>query len=134
MAVKNSARQTRLVAVAELAYTDLATGVAVDAVRLPVGAIVVGGSLKNVTAGDSGTSDTLTVGDASGANVLLSGHNGQTADLFAALTGNRLGYEYPTADDITVTRTAVGAAATAGLWRLTVEYVIADRVSEVQTG
>ena len=134
MAVKNSGRQTRLVAVVELAYTDLPTGVAVDAVRLPVGAIILGGSLKNVTAGNSGTSDTLTDGDTSGASVLLSGHNGQTANLFAALTGNRLGTEYATGDDITVTRTAVGAAATAGLWRLTVEYVIDQRVSEVQTG
>lgn len=133
MAVKNSARQTRLVAVAEMAYTDLPTGVAVDAIRLPVGAIVVGGSLKNVTVSDAATSDTLTVGDASGANAYLSGHNGKTANLFAPLAGNRLGTEYATADDITVTRTEVGAA-TAGLFRLEVEYVIADRVSEVQTG
>jgi hypothetical protein len=131
---KNSARQTRLVAVAEFDYTELPTGVAVDAVRLPAGAIILGGSLKNVTAGNSGTSDTLTVGDGSGASALLSGHNGQTATLNAALTGNRLGTEYAAADDITVTRTAVGAAATAGLWRLTVDYVIDGRVSEVQTG
>lgn len=131
---KNSARQTRLAAVVEFAYDALPTGVAVDAVRLPAGAIVVGGSLKNVTAGNSGTSDTLTVGDGTGAAVYLSGHNGQTANLNAALTGNRLGTEYAASDDITITRTAVGAAATAGLWRLIVEYVIDGRVSEVQTG
>lgn len=133
MAVKNSGRQTTLQAVVELAYTDLPTGVAVKAVRLPAGAIILGGSLKNVTASNAATSDTLTVGDGSGASALLSGHNGKTANLFAALTGNRLGTEYSAADDITVTRTEVGAA-TAGLFRLVVEYVIDGRVSEVQTG
>jgi hypothetical protein len=132
MAVKNSARQTRLVAVVELAYTDLPTGVAVPVVRLPVGAIVVGGGLKNVTVSDAATSDTITVGDTSAANAYLAGHNGKTSNLWAPLV-TALGKEYATADDISVTRTEVGAA-TAGLFRLVVEYVIADRVSEVQTG
>lgn len=133
MPIKNSGRQTRLVAVVDLEYTDLPTGVAVDCVRLPPGAVVVGGGIKNVTASNAATSDTLTVGNAVGASEYLSGHNGKTANAYGLLTVPGVGKELAAGDDVTVTRTEVGAA-TAGTYRLVVEYVVADRVSEVQQG
>lgn len=130
---KDHGRQYELTAVVDLAYTDLPTGVAVKAVRLPPGAIVTGGGLKVVTVGNGSVSETISVGDSGSGTAYASGTNAQTANLFTALA-TKLGAKYTAADDITVTRTEGGTAATQGAYRLIVKYVIADRADEVQTG
>ncbi len=134
---KNPGRQTVLAAVAELTYADLPTGVAVKVVRLPVGAVVVGGLLKTVTADNGGTSVVVDVGDASGGAAYINDHNAKTANqvtLLAATGTGKAGAEYATADDITVTRVEGGTASTAGALLLVVNYVLVDRSTEVQTG
>lgn len=133
MAVKNPGRQSPITAVVELSYSDLPTGVAVKAVRLPAGAVVIGGGLKTVTADNGGTSVVVDVGDSASGSAYINDHNAKTAALFTALA-TKLGAEYATADDITVTRVEGGTASTAGALLLVVTYVIVDRATEVQTG
>lgn len=133
MAVKSVGRQSPLVAVVDLAIADLPTGVAVKAVRLPPGAVVTGGGIRVVAASNAGTTDVLDVGDSASGAAYVNDANAKTLDLYTAL-GLKLGHKYASGDDITVTRTEAGTAATVGTFRLTVEYVIAERVTEVQTG
>lgn len=133
MTIKVPGRQTLLVAEVEVTYDQLPTGVATSVVRLPVGAVVVGGGIKNVVAGNGGTSEVIDVGDTASGSAYLNDHNAKTANLYGALA-TKLGAEYETADDIKLTRVEGGTAATVGTYLLTVLYFIRDRATEVQTG
>ena len=126
---KDSGRQDRLVAMVEIGFADIATGVAAAAVELPGGAIVVGGAVTVITAFNSGTSDVLDVGDSVSANRYLNDGNIHTAGRIPLVP---TGYVMPNAGDVSVTLTAVGAAATAGSVRLEVEYVVEGRASTNQ--
>lgn len=104
------------------------TGVAVTAVKLPVGAVVVGGAVVVDTAFNTATSAVLDVGDATSGNRYLNDVNlktaGQTNLVPTGLSSDGA--------DILITPTLVGAAATAGAARLRVDYVIQGRGHEVQ--
>jgi hypothetical protein len=129
---KNRGRQTAVEAYVDVTFSDLTTptslnGVASLAIDLPVGAQVVGGDLVVGTAFNSGTSDVITVGDALIANRYLASTSiaaaGRTPLTFT-------GYQtLATSNKVIVTWTGVGAAPTAGAFRLRVAYIINKRAS-----
>ena len=127
---KNGDRQYPLVARVAFTQPDLPTGVDVAVMDLPGGATIIGGALVVTTAGDSVTSDTLTVGDGTTADRYATGVNGKAAGLTALTpdglangTGKTMVY---------VTNTAVGTEGTAMVGYLEVQYVIDGRGNESQ--
>ena len=125
-----SGRQYPLVAKATFTQADLPTGVDVEAVKLPSGARVIGGQIAVVTAGDSVTSDTLTVGDGTTANRYATGVDGQATGA-TALTPDEA--DNGTGESsVYVTNTAVGTEGTAMVGFVEVHYVIEGRGNEVQ--
>lgn len=126
---KDSNRQAPLVAMVEIGYADIVSDVASAAIELPGGAIVTGGDVTVITPFNSGTSDVLDVGDSVTANRYANDANIHAAGRTALVP---TGYVTPNVSDVSVTLTAVGAAATAGKVRLTVEYVVNGRAETSQ--
>lgn len=126
MAIKlNSARQELEVAHVDINMADLASGSAANAIELPPNAVVVGGDVVVTTAFNSGTSDNITVGDATTANRYLGSTSiaatGRTALVptgFTVTTTQRF---------LQVTWTGVGTAATTGVLRLAVQFYVKGR-------
>lgn len=130
MAIKlNSSRQYPLIATVVVNYDDITSGVAEMAVSLPGGARVLGGRVGVTTAMDSGTSDAITVGDSTTANKYLTSTSIAATGLteFTAVDD-----EAGSLDDIYITVTSVGTAATAGTFFVEVEYIIDGRGNEAQ--
>jgi hypothetical protein len=102
------------------------SGVDLEALDMPPGAIVLGGDVTVTEAFDSGTSDVLDVGDASSENRYVNDVNiaatGRTA---LVPTGFTITDGEPA---ISVRWTGVGAAPTAGSARLTVQYFVPKRI------
>lgn len=123
---KDSGRQDVLAAVVDFTYADLVDATAVEAINMPAGAIVVGGRLVITTAFNSGTSDTIAVGD---------GTNAYLAATSVAATGSTElagGLPYSASDTVDLTWDGTGAVPTAGAGKLIVEYVVSGRACEVQ--
>ncbi len=127
--IKQDARQTPKVAIADFTYADFVSGTGKAAVRLPANAIVIGGYLAISTAFNSGTSDTMTVGDATTANRYKAGINAQTAALTALVP---TGFKLTAAGDVLITNTAVGTAISAGAGRLVIQYIVTTRAESTQ--
>lgn len=132
LARKPTARQHTLVAEADVLFSELTTGQATPVFRLPPGAVVTGGSVNVVTASNAATSETLSVGDASSGTLYVNAANSKTLGR-TAFTAANLDKLYTAADNIVVTRTETGAA-TAGKYRVIVQYYIQGKHDEVQTG
>lgn len=122
-------RQYPLVARQEFTYSDLEAGTTIEALGIPGNARVIGGELTVTEAFNSGTSDTLDVGDgdnttryASGVNLQSTGRTALTLD----------GHKYTTPDTADATYAQSGASPTAGAGFIEVMYVIDDRANEVQ--
>jgi len=126
---KDAGRQTTLVAVVDFTFATLTSGSAEGAVDLPNGAVVTGGQLVVDTAFNSGTSDTISVGDGVTAARYESAQSVASTGAYPLTV---TGYEYTAADAVDITLTSVGAAATAGAGRLVVEYYVEGRANEVQ--
>ena len=101
----------------------------VDAINLPVGAIVIGGEVVTETAVGGSTAYNISVGDSGSATRYLGATDRVTAGRTALVptgyvsVGNRL--------RITVAPTV--AAATAGKVTVRVQYIVRARVNETQT-
>lgn len=126
---KNRGRQAALTAIQHFTFDDLTSGTLAEAVDLPAGAYIIDGEVVITTAFNSGTSDALVVGDSTAANALKTSYS-------IAATGRTAlvpyGGTYAAKDAITLTWTAVGAAATAGAGFIRVTYAIDGRATEVQ--
>lgn len=134
MSILTSARQYPLVAVVDVAQTDLPTGVPVAVLDLPQNAVVTGGQLIIDTAFDSATTDTIDVGfttpnDTPDPNAYLAGgaDNGSTPQSIALVPTGRAAVGE---EQITIENTAAGAEGTAGVGRLVIEYIIDGRHNE----
>src|SRR5574340_224505 len=103
---------------------DLASGVDVNALELPGGAVITGGDVTVITPFNSATSDVLDVGDGVSQNRYLNDANIHVAGRTPLVP---TGYVMPNIGDMTVRWTGVGTAPTAGEVRLTVEYVVEGR-------
>jgi len=127
---KLSGRQEIVSAYVDIAFGDLTSGSNVAAIDMPVNAIVVGGDLVVTTAFNSATSDALIVGDVTTTNRYLASTSiaatGRTA---LTLTGFTVTATQPA---VRVTWTGVGAAPTAGAFRLRVDYIVKGRAAFAQ--
>jgi hypothetical protein len=126
---KNPGRQDILVAMVDINFADVASGVDAAAVELPGGAIVVGGDVTVITPFNSASSDVLDVGDAGSQNRLLNDANIHAAGRAALVP---TGYVMPQIGNLTVRWVGVGAVPTAGKVRLTVHYVVEKRAHSAQ--
>lgn len=93
---------------------------AFDVIDLPVGSVVVGGTLVTDIAGGGATAVNMTVGDSGSANRYLT-----TTDKVTAAKTDLLHTGFRTADaahKIRVTVTPTVAAVTAGKWTLRLNY------------
>ena len=123
---KNAGRQEVISAYVEFTYASIGTtAVAVAALDLPVGAIVVGGDIVVTTAWNTGTSAVLDVGDATSANRYANDVDLKTAGRTALVP---TGFTHTSADNVLkVLPVYVGTAATAGAARLRVDYIVKGR-------
>lgn len=122
---QQSGRQCSAWATVDFAYTDLTSGTAAAAIKLPIGAVVVGGAVVVKTAFNSGTSDVIVVGDAATANRYLTSTSIASAARTALVPTGYL--TLSTTREVKVTWTADGTAASAGAARLEVEYIVPGR-------
>ena len=129
MSLKNSDRQYPLSAMARFTLADLTSGTAIPIVELPPGAVITGGMLVIETTFNSGTSDTLVVGDAADDDRYATAVSGQTAAV-TALTLRGLVTTATT--DLKLKWTSVGTAPTQGAGYLVVTYIREDRSQENQ--
>lgn len=128
--VKPDTRQYPLVAVVDILQSDFATGVGQAVIELPQNSVVTGGQLVVDTAFDSATSDTAEIGDAGSAPRYLSGVDLQAVGSTPIVP---TGFQTTSVEtDIVFENTEAGAAGTAGVARLYIEYVRADRANENQ--
>lgn len=126
---KNTGHQYPLVAYQEFVLADFVSGTAAPAVKLPAGAIVIGGEIVITTAFNAGTTNTIDVGDGGDddrytSTIITASSLGRTA---LTLTG----YQYTTADTIDLLATLSGTAATTGAGYLMVMYIVEGRTNEV---
>ena len=127
---KNSGRQEVIRAYVDIAYSDLVSGAAAEAIDLPVGAQVVDGEIVRDTAFNSATSDNIVVGDSGVANRYLASTSIATTGR-VALTPT--GFRTTSATrKVTVTWTGVGAVPTAGQLRLGIGYIVNNRAAFTQ--
>lgn len=120
---KNTARQWPLVAVVDFDFNDVGTIGTYPAIDLPGNAIVTGGVLEVVTADAGGG----TVAVAVGAVTLLAA-TASTPASRTFITETPPITTAPTTVDVAV----AAFALTTGVYRLTIEYVLAGRANEVQ--
>lgn len=123
---QDAGRQNVLVAKQSFALADLVDATAVAAVSVPAGAIVVGGHLGITTAFDSGTSDTIAVGDGTTTYLTATSVAATGVTEFTTVVGPM----YASADTIDITWDGTGTAATTGVGYLVVEYIIDGRATE----
>jgi hypothetical protein len=108
---KSEARQWPLGEVVRFELADLPAGEDVDLASLLPGEIVVGGSIVIETAFDSGSSDTIIVGDEDDDDRYITGLDAQAT----GRTGFTLtGHKYTASNTLRIKRTQAGAAAGAG--------------------
>lgn len=130
---KDIGRQSALCAIAEFLYSELPTGVATEVIDIEPGTVMLGGFASIPTADNSGTSAVVDVGDGDVGDLYVTDLDAKTAGESEAFDVTELGKSYPSGGAITVTRTAVGTAASAGVVRVVCWYAVAGRVNEVRT-
>lgn len=122
---RKSDRQPRLVAILDIGFADpTAYGTAENAINVPGNAIVVGGALTVLTAWNSATTATLSLGDAGSATRYANAVDLKTAAR-TALTVT--GYKHTVSEWLKALIAQTGAAATAGAARIELEYVVQGR-------
>lgn len=141
MALLTPSRSAQTILSAEFSWTNADTMVdaagavttfsaaaahAVDCIRLPPNAVVVGGELIVSTAFD-GTTNAVIVGDSGSTNRYLGTADRKGAGRTALVPTGYVG----TGEDIRLTSTPTGTT-TAGAATLRVQYIIQTRATEVQ--
>jgi hypothetical protein len=129
----NHGRQNPLVVDQIVNFDNVAdTAVAINVARLPMGAIITGGYITSVVASNIGTSQAILLTGAGAALVAAfdaKGAAGASTAFTAASCGKN---PLATGGYVTATPTNVGGAATAGKFRVVVEYIIEGRAAEAQ--
>lgn len=122
---------------ASFSYDDFTSGVGLPFCTLPVGARVLGGFCAITTAWNSGTSDSLEIGDATDPNEYLSALDAQSAvttefslsnmfDAAGAITPAIVA----ASDEILIEITSAGTAATAGAGNAAMFYIDITKADE----
>lgn len=127
---KSAGRQPVLSAAIPFTFSDLTSGEITEAIVLPGGAYITGGEVVITTAFDSATSDAIEVGLlAVATDTLLSSTSIASTGITALVP---VGGSLAASDTVTIEWTGVGAAPSAGVGFLRVEYVIDGRATDVQ--
>lgn len=132
-----TSRSYLLAVSASFSYDDFTSGTGLPFCTLPVGARVLGGYCDITTAWDSGTSDSLEIGDATDPNEYLSALNAQSV----AITEFSLSNMFDAAgsitpaitaatDEILIEITSAGTAATAGVGSAAMFYFDPTKADE----
>lgn len=139
---KSAGRQWPAVAKVDFTYADFAgnSAVALEAVDLPPGALLLSGRVDITTVFDSATSDVIDVGCIGSANATPDDDDKYTAtpidaDAAAtsvALTGIDHDDTFVAGGHITLMWTGVGAVPAQGAGTLVVEYIIDGKSNETQ--
>ena len=132
---KLSGRQEVIVATADFTFADIVSGVYQSAVDVPAGAIVVGGHLAITTLFNSATTDQFSIGDKVGsAAAVNTTYAALSADITAvgAVPLVPMGKKYAEPSTVGIVWTGAGAAPTAGVARLTVQYIVDGRAAFTQ--
>lgn len=101
----------------------------VEAIKLPVGAVVTGGDVVTETAITGSTAYNVSVGDSGSATRYLGATDKVSAGRTALVPTGYVG----AGENIRVTVAPTVADATAGKVTVRVQYVVRNRVNEVQT-
>ena len=123
---------------AAFSYDDFTSGVGLPFATLPIGALVCSGVCRITTAWDSGTSDSLEVGDASDPNEYLSALDAQAvaatpftlSNVFDISAGSITPLIVAASDEILIEITSAGTAATAGVGALHMFYIDPSKADE----
>jgi len=122
---------------AGFSYDDFTSGVGLAFCTLPIGAQVIGGYCRITTAWDSGTSDSLEIGDSTDPNEYISAQDATSAVLQEFSLSNLFdaaGATTPTilatTDEILIEITSVGTAATAGVGNAAILYLDLTKADE----
>lgn len=106
------------------------SGIAFNLFELPAGAIVIGGDIQVLTATNSGTSATLSIGDSGSATrYTASAVSTQSAARTALTVPAR---QVSSTEKVLATWTSSGTAPTAGSVLVTLQYIISGRSVENQ--
>lgn len=128
---KLPARQRAEVATCDFTYADLTSGAYAAMVDLPLGAIVTDGYLAITTLFNSATTDTFSIGDKIGsAAATATTYAATSADVTATGRAAAIvptGIKMTESATVGVVWTGAGAAPTAGVGKLVVEYILAER-------
>jgi len=123
---KNNGRQWPLVARQVFTLAEMEDGVAVEAVDLPIGAIVLSGTMVITEVFDSTTSDTIEV---TGGGAPLGATNVQATGLTDLVP---TGVEQTLGDVVQLTWTSGGGTPATGAGYLELMYIITSRANENQ--
>ena len=122
---KNSARQCPVVAHVDINLADLVSGTDLQAIELPLNAVVIDGGITVTEVFNSTTSDVLDVGDATVQNRYL---NDASLRSLARVPLVPTGFKAGTAErNITVRWVSGGGTPTTGKLRLDVTYYVVGR-------
>ena len=128
---KNSARQCPVVAHVDINLADLVSGTDLQAIELPLNAVVIDGGITVTEVFNSTTSDVIDVGDATSQNRYLNDGNLRT---LARIPLVPTGFKTTTSErNITVRWVSGGGTPTTGKARLDVTYYVVGR-SEFSQG
>jgi len=123
---KNNGRQWPLVARQVFTLAEMEDGVAVEAIDLPIGAIVLSGTMVITEVFDSTTSDTIEV---TGGGAPLAATTVQATGLTDLVP---TGVEQTLGDVVQLTWTSGGGVPTTGAGYVEVMYIITSRANENQ--
>ena len=110
-------------------FKSFAASTVVDAIKLPVNAVIIGGEVVTETAITGSTAYNISVGDATSTTRYLGATDKKAAGRTALVP---TGY-VSNGENIRVTVTPTVADATLGKVTVRIEYIIRNRVNETQT-
>ena len=126
-------RQEKIVATVDYTFSDLTSGTAIAAIKLPKGARVLNVTNKIGTAFNSATSDALIIQSNESTPkayiTIAAGSGALSAGLTSVAATTNLGFKFTAPQTVDVKWTGVGTAPTTGDGTLIVEYIIDGRAA-----
>lgn len=128
---KLDTRSYALVAAASFSYDDFTSGVGLAFCTLPLNSVVIAGGVTISTAWDSGTSDTLEIGDGNDSDEYVGSVDAQSAASTILDADGLPGIPVDSdTQDILIEITSAGTAATAGVGSAFIVYAAPELAHE----
>ena len=125
-----SARQCPTVAYIDIVLANMTTGVDVNIIEVPQGAVIIEGNIVTTEAWNSTSTDVLDVGDAGSQNRYLNDGNIRALAALVALVPT--GYAYTAPTKLTARWVSGGGSPTTGKARIRVMYYVQGRAEFAQ--